>query len=537
MKLVHAVSVLAATFGFSAGAAAAVPTWCSGTGSERVDSGQDVSRAQGDDPRDALKEIVGNLCKPDSMTQQNMAAYVAAQEKWTKKLDLTDADWVDVAQYATLGQGPRMNGEVRINTQGREMGIGDTLKRAWSSYDNIDQYVMIGSDVGASNSFELDHNYLTDAFGAKLTETGRFAYIRGCLRSKNPVTWAMCQGDIEHLDLKKMGSELRDNKAYNGADKTRIRIEAANLPAQLTEHADQVKKLIASDPGYGKIFQIATAVHKEWEGRYRTDAALVELAATMDDARATNSRKAFNGCEDKAWPLWKTAMSSVPAKKFFGMHDDREKAHSFMDDAMGPILSNPEVYLASVALNTCMTEGQPRNAPHDVLIRALGDSLSRWPGFRGPRTATETAIMAAGVELDDRDAKLDFPGVNRPFSGGSGSRSGGGEGVVAALKPSGKIVTVEFKKQLVKRVQCAKVVYTHHITQIRSNGDVVYEANCTKNETVTVDISSQPQKVNPRYLQGVKPGAYVSIIEDVVTGSWAKPGAATPSTVFGAPVK
>ena len=117
----------------------------------------------------------------------------------------------------------------------------------------------------------------------------------------------------------------------------------------------------------------------------------------MDDARATNSRKAFAGCEDKTWAAWKAAMATVPAKKFEGMHDDRENGKSFVDTAMGPIISNPSVYLASVAMHHLHDRrAGARTRTHDILIRLLGDAMQRWPGYRGPRTATQTAIMTAG---------------------------------------------------------------------------------------------------------------------------------------------
>ena len=91
------------------------------------------------------KNLVGRICKPDSEDNEHMKELEAARQRWSTRLDLTEADWADVADYATLGQGERMNGEVRINTNGQEMGIGDSLKRAWSGFDALDQYAMIGS--------------------------------------------------------------------------------------------------------------------------------------------------------------------------------------------------------------------------------------------------------------------------------------------------------------------------------------------------------------------------------------------------------
>jgi hypothetical protein len=521
--------------------AIAEPGWCSAIGQNRLDSSGSLKDATEDeDPRNALKNLVARMCKPDAESKEHMQDLEAARQRWSARLDLTEEDWADVADYATLGQGERMNGQVRINTAGQEMGIGDTLKRAWTSFDALDQYAMLSAEAGASGDLALDFNYLADALGAKLTETGRFAYVKRCIKSSRneTVQWAMCQADVDKLDPKKIGAELRANKVYSGADKVRVRIEVDALKPVLTAHSARVKKLVASDPGYGKLFEIAAATTKEWEGRAKSDAALLELAAEMDDARATKSRKAFAGCEDKTWAAWKAAMAAtVPAKKFEGMRDDRENGKSFVDTAMGPIITTPSVYLASAAMVTCMTVGQERNAHHDILIRLLGDAMQRWPGFRGPRTAAQTGILTAGIVLDDRDAKLEYPGVDRPFDGGGGSRSGGGSGVIGALKPSGKTTTVEFKKQMVKQVQCAQARSTNRVTQIRPDGSLIYESICVKNETVTVDKSDRPQTVNPRYLEGVKPGMFISIIEDVAVATWAKPGTAAPTMVFGVALK
>ena len=109
--------------------------------------------------------------------------------------------------------------------------------------------------------------------------------------------------------------------------------------------------------------------------------------------------------------------------------------------------------------------------------------------------------------------------------------------MIAKLKPSGKTVTVEFKKQMVKQVQCAETKRTNRVTQILGNGTLIYELICLRNETVTVNKASDPVTVNARYLEGVQPGMYVSVTEDVAVAVWAKPGAATPTMVFGVPLK
>jgi hypothetical protein len=533
MKMAVLAVPIVASFAFTGEAGAGVPSFCAAIRDARVDATGDVKHIAADEePRNALRDIVGRMCKPDSDAEDHMDELEAARKKWTARLELTEADWADVAVYATLGQGERMSGSIRLADDSDA-----TRKKPWSSFDPIDQYVWITTPMGASGALSLDTNYLVDAFGSRLSEIGRLAYVGRCIRSKMPVEWAMCQEDIDKLDFKKIGDELHANQKYGGHDKVRIRILAADLKSELATHADRVKKLMASDPGYAKVFEAAAAARKEWDQRAKTAGALLDLALLMDDGRASNSRKAFDGCEDKTWAAFKSAVATVPAKTFEGMHDDRKDGKRFLDVAMTPIIGNPDAYLASIAFVTCMTVGQERGAKHDVLVRLLGEALAYWPGYRGPRTAAETAILAAGIALDDRDAKLEFPHDQRPFGGDGGSTSGGGAGVVASLKPAGKTTTVGFKPQMVRQVQCAEARETHKVIQIRPDGQLVYETICVRNETVTVNKASDPQTVNPRYLEGVKPGMYVSITEDVVSAAWAAPGAATPTMVFGVPLK
>jgi hypothetical protein len=512
--------------------AAGAPAWCSGLGGVQLDRhGEIKDLVENNDPRDALANLVAALCNPDSDVDEHKGQLESARKKWSSRLDLAEADWVDVATYATLNQGARMAGLVKLYNDSEQ-----TRKRAWSSFDALDQYAMIANDIGESGSLTLDHNYFVDALGKKLTESGRLAYVARCIKEKEPVQWAMCQGDIERLDFKALAAELRDNKVYGGEEKIRVRIEAAELRDRLVEHRAKVQKLTAGDPGYAKLFQLAEATRRDWEER--TSAPLVDLVAQMDDARATRSTKAFDGCEDKTWAAWTAAVAELPAKAFEGLHDNPHSGRSLLDEILSPIITTPNTYLASVARVTCMTAGQADDVRPDLLTRFLGAQLVYWPGFRGPRTATESAILSAGIRLDDRDAKLGYPRPKRPFGSGGGlSSHGSGAGVIGKLLPSGKGVTVEFKAQMVRQVQCAEVRETNHAIQIRDDGSLIYAVTCVRNETVTVNKADEPQKVNPRYLDGVKPGMYVKIVEDVAVATWAKPGTPAPTMVFGVKLK
>ena len=300
-----------------------------------------------------------------------------------------------------------MAGEVHLLNDSEQ-----ARKRAWSTFDNIDQFVWLNSDLGASDSLTLDHNYLADGFGARLTETGRLAYIKGCIKNgTGPVQWAMCQGDIERLDIKKALAEVRENKAYAGWDKIRLRIMIDGFKVTLTEHAAKVKQLIASDPGYAKMFELAAATRKDWDERYKADAALIALADKMDDARITNCGAASPAARTRHGPPGRRRRRN-PGREVRG-HARRRGGpteNSSSTVRSPPITNNPETYLASVALVTCFTcVGQEHDVParHPGPLPRHGDEHCRDSVARA--TAASWDILMSGITLDDRDASSTIP--------------------------------------------------------------------------------------------------------------------------------
>lgn len=74
-----------------------------------------------------------------------------------------------------------------------------------------------------------------------------------------------------------------------------------------------------------------------------------------------------------------------------------------------------------------------------------------------------------------------------------------------------------------KQTECTKGHYTGRVIQIRSDGGLVYEYVCQAEKTVTITVpQADPQAVNARYAAGIKPGMFVSIVEDVVTVAYSK---------------
>jgi hypothetical protein len=520
-----------ATLAISAGAAGrasagtAPPAWCSTPGlADYVQrNNADVDDAlEKENPIFALDDLVIATCSSDPQVQEHKGELDGARAYWNKQLDMSDGDWGDVAQWAMLTQSmryPRL-GNLRLED--------DARKKPWSSYDAFDQYLAIaGADTRS------DIAYLTDAMGDKLSMLGRFAFVEQCLQGSDAreVRWAVCQPDIAALDFGKLAGELRAARDRDGAARTLIRLEVMNTKSALTAHAAEVKALVAKDEAYGKLFAIAEATRADWPKH--ANPQLLALALAMDDARVTNSRKAYAGCADPTWAAWTAAVGKLPAKTFENMRDDPNNGHTFTDQALPQIVADPDAWLASYAYVTC------RAADQDRLVYALSSYVQNMPGFRGPRTASVMAIGAAKLELDDRNARIEMPFADRSewFHVGAPNDSGWGHGPVSQAKTAGGKLHVEFVTKMVKQTQCAESRETNHVTQIDADGTVRYQYVCVRSEVVTVNKGSDPQDVDARYAAGVKPGATVSLLGNVVQAVWTRDGAATPTDVFGVPVK
>jgi hypothetical protein len=494
-----------------AGTAGADPEFCKTPGVNAMALHGAIDDALGDDPSSALANLVAASCgKAGAEGVQRAGELAAARGKWSKRLALSEAEWADVALWATHSPAERNAPTLRYDA-----------KQAWSTFDPIEQYANL-------MPVQNDPHYLADALGTRLSETGRLAYLTRCLASSKHGEWAICAPDLTALDPVKLAGELRASTKHDGYERMVIRLALDRMRGKLVEQAATLKQLAAKDPAYGKLFAIAADTRATWTARPPAT-ALLDLALAMDDARVTASSKAYDGCDERTWAAMRTAVAAIPAKEFAGLKD--EPGLPFMQGAIGVIVNDPSSYLAAVAHYTCKRDGK-----RDVLNRFLGNALQRWPGHRGPRTASHTAMVKAAVKLDDRDAKLEYPEVRRMWFDGSESSHGGGRGPVSAVKPGGETTVIEFVKKLRTEQVCTDWKDTNQISMISASGTVYYEYNCLKYGKITVNDAPRPQTVSTRYAAGIKPGASVSIVEDLVGGVWAKPGGA-PVAVFGIPVK
>lgn len=501
--------------------ASAAPVWCATDGAASFNDGHD--NLDSDDARDAIKSIVGAAC-------YGTGDVPAVRSRWSKRLGMTDADWADAAAWASQDQGDRMQNVIYIDAQGQQLGIGESLKRAWSSFGPFDQYAAISRGLG--DNLGNDKHYVADAFGSKLSETGRLAYIEACLATKDAtvVRWAMCDGDITALDRAKLLAEVRSDKARSGADRMAIRIRLDRVNQALAKHREAVKAAAAKDPAYAKMFELAAQTRTEWATRWKTEAALVDLTSAMDDARAKDSKKGFSGCEEVTQKPFDAAVATLPSKQFAGASDDVQ--NPFITQAMAAVVATPSGYLAGVAYFLCRSRA---GSTPDPVTRALGDAMQRWPGHRGPRSATYTAILLAGLELDTASDKVDYPDISRTVFDGRGTRAT--PGPIAKLTRDGETVRIDYVKKTATGLECTGYSRTNRIVQIQRDGRLIYESICTGvYKKVTYDVTPAPVTVKARYATGLAPGMLVSVTEDVVIAAWKKDGKA-PAMLVGVALK
>lgn len=207
-----------------------------------------------------------------------------------------------------------------------------------------------------------------------------------------------------------------------------------------------------------------------------SDAMLPASFASLANAIMTTALSGHDICRTQPWTI---SPSTVPVE---------ELTNTWVRKAVAAVIDAPEGYLAAVAYYTCMQNVDPG----DELASAVGDVLQRWPGHRGPRSSTQTAILSAGLELDDASKKLDVPEVTRDYFRGTAGR--GFIGTLGAITTDGKATRLEWAKKSAKQEECTGVKSSNKIVQILANGTLVYESWCTGWRSVTVDVTPQHRR-------------------------------------------
>ena len=508
-------------------ALAGVPAWCKDASfaSDRYDL-KDLSAK---DPRDVVITFARATCAPTAEADAARAEIDKARQAWSKKLGMTDDDWADAVAYAKSD----------YRSEKLEFSTKDL-----AAFTPLDQYKALtdGFPRPGGNPPFREPFYLADALDSRLSEVGRLAFILECLNlgsqsvtSIPSVTWGLCQVDIDRFDPVRFSEQVRSDTAHGGEFRMSMRLRALELPAKLKEHAAEIQKLFARDEAYKKVFDIVAKARTEWASGVGANSKLIDLALAMDTGALSQSRKAFDGCEDKTTAALVAEISKVPAKAFAGMKDVRMDPYAGFAAGAGPMLMKiPAVSLASMAYSLCHS----KSATAEFLAAYLQDT----PGYRGPRTAAITKVMAEKIVLDDMNARIEYPPFgSRPYTHGHGSIGSAG-GVVATTKLVGDIVHVDLEKSLVKRMECIKSHTTNRISRILPNGNVEYESICDQSGLVTHDTTWGSFKIRKDDAPLLKKGVMFSSMSNGDKGAevvaiWPSKTAELPSMVLGATVK
>lgn len=491
------------------------PAWC-GTDTDSFGGSDPRSAVKQKDPRDAVEELVKNICDPDDEGKQMYKELLAAQKKWSATLDMTDADWKDAVEFATA-QGSDQGAAGFYNQYPRD--------KALSAFDAIEQYKFFESNDQAP--------YYADALGPKLTEVGRFGVIRWCIGQAGAAgTMAVCKPDVDKFDWKKIAAEARTVSAAPGYERMMIRFWAYYVQDKVAEFEKKAQELIDKDEAYAKLFKFADPIHKDWESRYTSDSYITALAS--DDARMSGSRKAFADCDTKAREAWNKAVGKLPAKTFEGITAD-PGVKLWAEGAIEVAVNDRDVYLASVSLINC----KMRDRDPDLMGKMLSRAMAYTPGFRGPRTESLRAMVEANLVPDSKSETIDFPSSRRDWFETNQSRGGGewGEGEVAKLSPNKDgTTTITFSAKWEKQTSCTKSRETDHFLGFDTAGRPYYRTICLQETTEKINTAHDPVKAKDSTLAAVKKGMVIEVDDGEVVNVFAKKGK-SPVAVFGVEVK
>lgn len=518
-KLVYASIVIAAA-STEIAAADPKPAWC---GTQRFTTNVDLKQLTHPDPARVLEAIVLATCAPTPEAEANKATIEKARQAWSKRLALRDSDWADVV------------GEV-FDTPRSEVTPSSPDPAKFTA---LDQFAVIEQGIPMHNGQGnlREPLYATDMFGAQLAEVGRVAFIKRCLDTRaTPVEWAICQPDIDRLDVAKAFAEITADTAHDGHDKMYARFATLDVIAQLKPHPTAVQTLWKRDAAYQRMFTIAAQARTDWEAKLGTKLDLLALVARAESARLSRSRTAQAGCDKDTATALVAAIAATPAKTFEKLIDKRLEPETGVASKIGPLLVEvPLTNLAATAYVLCNSDG---------VADLLRWPLQATPGARGPRTYAFTRMLGEKLQLDDVDARIAWPSTDRIYDAPSGAITSRG-GVIASAKLDGDTVLVKFEKLLIKRTECVESHATSKIYKLHPDGRVEYEQVCDKMGTVTHNDQWMDFSVNKKYLPLLKPGVRISVVDapnnartgDEVIATWANKTVETPNWLLGATLK
>ncbi|MFT3698556.1 MAG: hypothetical protein QM831_35755 [Kofleriaceae bacterium] len=494
------------------------PAWCK----DAQKSDGDMRDLSSNDARTVMKAFVAVSCFPNDEAAAHKADIDQARDAWSKRLGMSDADWGDVADYVKKND---MDWKPDDNMSTRE----------FSEMTPIDQWAAIKH---ARDDFQgpMDSMYVADILDAKLSEPGRMAFLEYCIAEgdNNEILMAICQADADAFDPKKLFEQVRADTVHSGGIRHKVRMAAYEFPAKLKEFEAKAQQRKGKDPGWKKAWDAAAQARKDWPAIASANADYIALASKMESATVAHSRSMFEGCDDKTYPMLVKAIGTVPAKKFDRMRDIRDSPdHGFAYKALPVALKVPSVNLAAISVVLCKKR--------IMLSRVLSGALHSVPSIRGPRNFAISKMQDANVQLDDMNAKINWPQLRHPYDSGEYLASAGA--VIKSVKKDGNHLVVESAPLMVTFDDCVSEHRSNRIDRISDSGKVEYELICDKTAKRQHDMKWAPFKIGLEYEKILKAGEMFSSTtggndtpEDVIA-VWASPNAAAPTWMLGGALK
>ena len=510
-------------------AAAAPPAWCKGA----EVGAADLRGLSSSDAREVIKAFVAAECAPGDEALGHGGEIEAARQAWSRRLGMVEADWADAVAFAVAYTQAHDDHAIQATVSARTLAAATP----------IDQYAVIRK--ASESASEIDAMYAADMFEPGLSEAGRLAFVQSsCLHSGEPapidaygmtgseVIWAICQADLERIDLARLQDEIRADTAHDGAIKMKLRIAAYELPGRIKSHAAEVQQMLQRDDASKKLFEVAGAARGAWASGIGKHTRLLELVLAMDSAALSQSRRQREGCGEATAAALAEAVSTIPASAFAGMRDVRDNPSGGFATSAGPVLAaSPAVNLAAIAFVRC--------APDADVSAFLEEILAVGPPSRGPRNTALARIVSARVTYDKVGARLTYPRP-RPYGanhadGTLQARSVGG--AVKAVKRTGDLLAVDLQQTTVKQMDCVRSHQTGKVSRIHGDGRVEYQEICDRSEVRTHDHTWTTFSLAAKYASWLSPGVVFSSTGKDVIAIWRSAAAKAPSIVLGGAVK
>jgi len=504
-------------------AEAAPPAWCKGAAVESPD----LQALSSNDVRDVVKAFVRAECAPTPEVDAQRGEIEAARQQWSRRLGMTEADWADAVPYAATRDDFFVTANVSVKSLGQATPI--------------DQYLVI-KNAGESAS-EIDPLYAADMFEPNLSESGRLAFLQTtCLHTAEPVpvdaygmtgtevAWAICQADLERINVARLFEEVRADTAHDGAIKMKLRVGAYDVAARSKAHAAEVQQMVQRDDANKKLFEIAGAARAAWAAGPGKNGKLLELVLAMDSAAFSQSRKLLDGCAETTRAALAEAVAAIPAKAFADKGDARKDEVLFASHAAAVLGGTPVTNLAAIAALRCSSDTE--------LSQIYFAAADNGPPSRGPRNMALARLATIKLTYDKVGASLSIP-HRKPY--GRGYPDGAPQGVnrggeIHGVARAGDMLTVTFPHATCKATNCVKS-HDGKVVRIRPDGTIERETICEKFETSIHDCTPEPVKVSAKYAGLIKPGAVFAAIAGDVIAVWPSTSAKAPSFVLGAAVK